>query len=338
MAPTLLESIDAFINTTYSRDAKTKKIANSLFKGRDTSGAKKPFAFLRQRPVLDLQNKLISDKAVVEGITLAIKESVTSYSKDKNTAIRIYQKYLAFLRTKYGIAVDVEFPLAFNSEFNRQMYIVKSLHQQKYSAADFADQLWTSEKTIESDIRDLEDGVDIVGQRLQIGREILIRKDKALNTIHPIFLAANLTQIVVILLGLEQMAKDQAYNEYAVRLAINIWNELSDYGRNRILTVSNQLGVTSDWFVQLDEKRNDRLYSSEEACSYHEGVGSVLDFLKNGKKCTIEFEDKDGLRILENCLIKRLDDDQLVILHEDVELQIKFSSIISTHEYGKHIY
>ena len=46
-------------------------------------------------------------------------------------------------------------------------------------------------------------------------------------------------------------------------------------------------------------------FSTEYECSYEEGAGNILDFLKNGKECAIEYMDSDGeSRILTNCIIR----------------------------------
>lgn len=297
------------------------------------------FAFLNQDAIVVLNDKPITDKEVINNIPAAIEDSVTSYVKDHNTAIDIYKKYVAFLEKDYGVALDVDFPPTFNSQFDRQMYIVKSIHQRKYQAADMADELWLSDRTISGDLQELEDGITILGQKLKIYKQDLIYRNAGLNTVHPIFLAANLTQIVVLLRGLEQQAQDPVYHEYAVRLAANIWSELSDYGRSRIMTVSEQLNLNIAWFDMLEEKRNEGLYSTEAHCSDNDGVGNVLDFLKNGKRCTIEILHQNGTEILEDCLIKSYSSgNQITVLHKGEEVPTPIDSIISACEYGKCIY
>lgn len=178
-----------------------------------------------------------------------------------------------------------------------------------------------------------------MGQDLSIHKNEIITKDKELNTIHPIFLAANLTQIVVLLRGLEHQAQDEAYKEYALRLAANIWGELSDYGRNRIMTVSEQLNLNRSWFEMLEEKRHTGLYSSEANCSHEYGKANIIYFLKNGKHCTIEIDNGDGTEVLEDCLIKsHSSGNNLSVLHQGDKLLISIDSIISASEYGKCIY
>jgi biotin operon repressor len=217
------------------------------------------------------------------------------------------------------------------------MYIVKSLHERQYNAAEIAEQLWLSERTIEKDIEQLEEGINVLEQSLKIRREIVV-KNKTLNSIHPLFLSANLSQIVVLLQGLEYMAREKAYSEYAVRLASNIWNELSEYGRSRIMKVTDLLGLNINWFKVLEQNRNIGLYSSEIDCSNVEGAGNVLDFLKNGKSCTIELENESGSVILEKCQITKFNDPWLIILHNCEEIKVNIDSVVSAYEYSYQIY
>ncbi len=171
---------------------------------------------------------------------------------------------MAFLANSYGVTVgEMNFPPTFNSQFDRQMYIMKRLHSGKYRAEEIADELWLSSKTITDDLDELEQGITIMGQKLKVHRNDTIYSSQEINTVHPVFLSANLTQIVVLLRGLENQSQDMAYREYSVRLAANIWSELSDYGRNRILEVSEQLNLDVDWFNVLEDKSQDDLYAKE---------------------------------------------------------------------------
>lgn len=344
MSDTLTQTIEKFIEKEYCSKKKSKTAATNLLIGQAKEvqpEQKDNFVFLHKEIICNLKDRPITDKEVINNIPAAIKESVASYVKDHNTAIDIYKRYITFVKKNYFVILDVDFPPTFNSRFDRQMYIVKSIHQRKYQAAEIAGELWFNERTISGDLQELEDGITILGQKLKIYKQDLIYRNTGLNTVHPIFLAANLTQIVVLLRGLEQQGQDPAYHEYAVRLAANIWSELSDYGRNRIMTVSEQLNLNITWFDMLEEKRNKGLYSTEANCSYNKGAGSVLDFLKNGKRCAIEINGLSGIEIIENCFIKAYlpsPANQLTVLHQGKELIIPINSVIGASEYGKCMY
>jgi hypothetical protein len=194
-------------------------------------------------------------------------------------------------------------------------------------------------------IGNLNDGISILGQGLQIMRRDINGRSGLTNTIHPLFLTPNLSQVVVLLQGLQHMATDKIYSEYALMLSANIWSELS-YARSRIINISSQLGLDVEWFAALETKRctnqdkgrNKSIYATEVECSNDEGPGNVLDFLKNRKPCTIEVQDEGGCKILGNCLVTELaEGGKVKILHNGVRLVYPVEAIRASR-YGKCIY
>ena len=185
-------------------------------------------------------------------MSTAIKESVMAYTRSKEQAINVYKDFVSFIKRKYEVTILINFPPVFPSDFDRQMYIVKELHEKGRNIAYFEDKLWISSRTIENDLNKLRSdyGVSIMGQKIRV-RGIERQKGyiEFQSTVHPIFLALNLTQVVVMLQGLKHMTKDEAYREYALKVAVNIWNELSEYARRRIKYISDRL----DGYV-MDEK------------------------------------------------------------------------------------
>lgn len=332
MTDTLVQTVDRFVEIHGRRNGSGKVIRN-LLKGRAS------FAFLKQSPILGVLDRPIGDQVVIESIPAAVKDSVTSYTRDHNKAVEIYRQYLDFLHRNYKVTVEVDFPPTFNSPFDRQMYILKSFHTGDKTSEQLADELWVSERTIREDLRQLEEGITVLGQRLKVERSGVLRNREMKNTIHPIFLSANLTQVVILLRGLELEARDPAYREYAERLARNIWNELSDYARARIKKVSRLLNLNTAWFEMLGEEGPFGLYSSEEDCSTEDGLGSVIMFLKNGQRCAIEIETAKGTEIIENCLVKEvLNNGNLRIEHNGRYRDIPENSVIRARRYAKCMY
>lgn len=161
------------------------------------------------------------------------------------------------------------------------------------------------------------------------------------STVHPIFLALNLTQVVVMLQGLRYMTGNKAYKEYALRLSANIWNELSDYARRRIKEVYEMLSMDLSWYEELDSLNNQELFFTERECSYEEGAGNILDYLKNGKRCAVEFKDRYGKsKILTNCIIKKYNPErgEIEVTSNGERYAIDFASIVKTREEAKHLF
>ena len=339
MGVTLAETVDQFLKTQFIA-GKSRTSAANILKGGASDGktASAAYIFLSEPALSGLLGKDIEDTAVRDMLPAAIHDSESSYTRDKNNAIKIYQQYTAFLRKSYGVQVEVEFPPLFNSAFDRQMYIVKSLHENRYNAAEIAGKLWLSEKTISEDMSELEDGISILGQRLSISRRDVNGRSGLFNSIHPLFLVPNLTQVVVLLQGLRGMAADKVYHAYAMKLASNIWSELSDYARTRIMDVAEQIGMDQEWFADLENSRDKDLYSTELECSYDEGPGNVLDFIKNRKRCSIEVVGESGVQIWEDCRIIGMSEGEIVVHHNKKDKSLPLSSVARASEYGKCIF
>jgi len=176
------------------------------------------FAFLSQNAIKNVVDRTIDDIEVQEAIGAAIKESVKSYTRDKNRAINEYKNFVNFIRRKYQVNIPVGFPPVISSEIDRLMFIVKELHEKGRGASYLADKLWVSDRTIEEDLKKLrsDEGVSILGQKIRVkGIERQKGSIEFESTVHPIFLALNLTQVVVMLQGLKHITRDEAYREYA---------------------------------------------------------------------------------------------------------------------------
>jgi hypothetical protein len=230
------------------------------------------------------------------------------------------------------------------SDFDRQMYIVKELHEKGRTTAYLGNKLWISDRTIDEDLAKLRSytGVSIMGQKIRVrGIERQKGNIEFQSTVHPIFLALNLTQVVVLLQGLQHMIKDEAYKEYALKLSANIWNELSDYARRRIKQVTGMLSMDLSWYEELDSYSSEELFYTERECSYDERAGNVLDFLKNGKKCAIEFIGSNGeSNILTNCIIDRYNPnrEEIEVTSNDEKHAISMNAIVKTKHEAKHLY
>lgn len=275
MSDTVNQVVDKFLENKSLRYRYRIDMVERLFKGYSeedvkASKDKKLFVFLSQDSIKNFTNKTINNSEVQEAIGAAIKESVMSYTRDKNTVINIYKEFVSFIKEKYQIHIPIIFPPFFSSDFDRQLYIVKELHEKGRTTAYLGNKLWISDRTIDEDLAKLRSytGVSIMGQKIRVrGIERQKGNIEFQSTVHPIFLALNLTQVVVLLQGLQHMIKDEAYKEYALKLSANIWNELSDYARRRIKQVTGMLSMDLSWYEELDSYSSEELFYTERECS-----------------------------------------------------------------------
>lgn len=237
-----------------------------------------------------------------------IENSVRRYTRDKDIAIKIYKVLCEFLETK-GINVTAAkncFPkILLSNSFERLMFISKFLQDPNNKVSDLFGVLWVSERTINSDLAKLKgsdnDPIQVCGKRFVI--DDLERERDVVSfssTAHPLFLTPNLTQVLVILKGLKAMSDDPLYKEYARLIAIDIWEQLSDYAKSRIsFVLSELLPEDLSWYYSLKKEDEDSFYS-EYRCSPNGNV--LIDCIKNGKTFCVEYNGTEGICLYKDCI------------------------------------
>ena len=215
-----------------------------------------------------------------------IRNSVMTYSSNKDTAISLYRDLIEFLAEK-GVAVP---PIPISNTFERLMFIAKYLQDENNRISDLSGRLWVSERTIEEDMKRLRDDVDpiqVCGKKFFIsGTE---RRDGGIrfqSTAHPIFLAENLTQVLVMLKGLRVMAENPLYEPYALQTGREIWNQLSVYAKNRIR------------FVLQEGKIPD--HAGQRRFEVMRDIGDEL-CPQNGKSFCVEYEEDGKISVYSDC-------------------------------------
>ena len=184
------------------------------------------------------------------------------------------------------------------------MFIAKYLQDPRHSISELPELLWVSQKTVSEDIKRLsgnhDDPIQVCGKPFIID-EMERNRDSVHfpSTAHPLFLTPNLTQVLVTLKGLREMADYPLYAGYARTAASDIWEQLSDYAKSRIrFVLSELLPEDLDWYESL-RKSEDGLFLSEARCSGH---NVVLDCIKNGKAFCAEYADDGIIRIFQDCV------------------------------------
>ncbi len=283
--------IDEFVNVymdKYKRKeegfSKSKILENLLTGDQD-------YAFIKQWAYEDL-NRLDEN----------IRNSVRKYERDKDAAIRVYTLFLDFLQKK-GIASEVHFPpIPVSNTFERLMFIAKFLHDPEHKTDTLPSLLWQSKDTIEKNLKKLrgkdKDPIQICGKifKLTEKKQRSNNKISLESTAHPLFLTPNLTQVIVMLKGLKAMSEDPDYAKYAETIAADIWDQLSDYAKNRIhYVLTDLLPEDLTWYESLG-KPDKNLFYPERTCSVPDNV--LIDSIKNDKKFLVEM--KDGTKY-SNC-------------------------------------
>ena len=123
---------------------------------------------------------------------------------------------------------EIDFPpIPVSNTFERLMFIAKYLQGKDSKISDLPDILWVSNRQIETDLsrlRGLDDPIQVCGKKFYIPDTE--REDGRItfqSTAHPVFLAENLTQILIMLKGLKAMAENPMFRPYAESSAKEIW-------------------------------------------------------------------------------------------------------------------
>jgi hypothetical protein len=208
--------------------------------------------------------------------------------------------FFAFLEDRFMVEVK-----PFDRQLTpleRQLSIAKDMHDfnkaRTFDRNDVARRYLVSDRTIDSDLAALHDGIAVMDQKLTL-RDFQLRNKKvtAISTMHPLFLTQNLTQIVCMLEGLRRMEDNWALRSYARSSAVSIWRQLSGYARDRILgTLTDLMDLERSWYEEISEAAEmeaERMFYNEDESS--DSNGRLMYALKGSLPCSIVFIDDDDM-------------------------------------------
>lgn len=265
----------------------------------------------------------------------SVKEAVLAYSSKKDSAITIFKLLTAFIERTLGIAISIEYPpIPVSNSFERLMFIAKYLQDEKSNIKDLPDILWVNERTIEADLAKLRgydgDPLQICGKEFVIDDDNIDRADGFVHfksTVHPFFLTCNLTQVIGILKVLDELAKKDEWRGYIEPLSNQIWQQLSEYGKNRARFVLNELMPNDSDLIEKLDAAIDNTFYSECMCT-NIGSNALMESMKNGKSCYIEYKDGDHTMFYENVIIKRYESEGYVVEVNGRELFLNAKDIV----------
>lgn len=324
--PELSEAIDKFLSQSYFKNyvsytSFTKSTVTKLLR------------------MLLKESRAVRDDEEIEesGLQNAMKETILSYTSSKRSAISIFGIFIDFLKKEYGFQGKVTFPeIDISSSFERQMYLAKMIQNEEYSVDSLAGKLWVSKRTLEEDLKRIRgrghDLIQICGKPFVV--EEMERKNGKISfasTVHPFFLTFNLTQVIATLKGLKAMSLEPAMKQYAIGSAAAIWQQLSDYAKERILYVMTEIMPEEiSWYRELDDVATE-MFQTEYQYRSSEGSGVIMDCMKNEKTCYVEYKKEDGDTLfLSNCRIlpRSYKGDRIEVTSDQGNHVLVFSNIL----------
>lgn len=198
----------------------------------------------------------------------------------------------------------------------RQIEILKILQGKSMKTADIErhfrdeDSERVDPRMTQRDLEALRDGIEILGTTVKIEEVTTGHSLKSYNsTMHPIFLALNLTEVSALVLLLERAAMDPGPEEAATyqRLFDLVYSQLTDYAKDKLKPYLKREHEEIPLENRLDEAgfKNNILY-----------------LLKSGRVVDLTYTTKSGKRIARKCRILDYDNGQVTFQNLDKNVKV----------------
>ncbi len=308
------------------RGFKSDTVKNLLF-GSET----KPSSFWLQTE--DIHSATTFDRHEIKIYTASVREAVKDYLSTKDSAIKLFRSLTEYVEKEMNCTIPITYPpIPVSNTFERLMYIAKFFHDEERTVDELPNILWVGERTIESDLAKLR-GMD--GDPLQIcGKEFVIddmhRSMGSMSfasTVHPFFLTCNLTQVMAMLKGLELLAGQPEWRGYVKPLSGQIWQQLSEYGKNRIKTVLTELMPDDAKLIENLDMELQKSFQTESYCTSL-GDNAIFESMKGGRPCVVEYKTDNGSEFLEGVEVKQWNNDTYTVMINGQEKILERDKII----------
>ena len=206
--------------------------------------------------------------------------------------------------------------------------MLKALHKRTWvSNGELVNTLGVSEKTVYNEIEKIKGkrGVArIYGQEIQVPVEerfeqgdcekAHIKKFRTKNTVSPVMLQMNISQTAALLSSLAHAYLNEE-KSIARTLGFEVWAQLSDYARNRIEYIYNDLDEELCMFIrELKEElsKTQLIYFQTEMEAYEDlnDEEKLVTLIKTGRKCTITFWEDGKRETMTKCIVEKNKDNR----------------------------
>lgn len=148
---------------------------------------------------------------------------------------------------------------------------------------DIAEYFSTTDTTTQRYSKILQDGVDILGEHVEV--EFMRRTNESKSSVHPIFLPLNLVEVVTMLSALMAYDEDDVRARVLNRIADDVYAQLSPYAKEKLEK------------LHLDEKRFNSTKRSYRFVDRENQDERVLFAAKEQVPCKVKYyDDQDELR------------------------------------------
>lgn len=288
--------------------------------------------------------KTTNKEAYSNDIEESIKSSIEATKKfgKKVSCKNIYDEFVDCINERFDFKVninDLNLKIPETPE-ERCVYILRETERKlegknKKSLADMAKELGCSTRNLQKDVKEMtEQGFKLLGMSIKLvdNRDEIFQLD---STPHPVILMQNVSQLFVQLEGLRAMENTEALKNIAHSTAIDIWNQLSDYARDKILDVAGKIEKDQKpvkWYLSLDEDGNWQSRFTSERYHIGESTKSKLMYhFKCGEEAIITYIGNDGKHnTVNDCRVKNyyFEEDKIVLEANGIETEIEEDCVL----------
>ena len=180
------------------------------------------------------------------------------------------------------------------SAFERRIKLLKLLQGTEMRIGEIAEKFDVDDRTIRSDIKALRE-MEVFDTKVKVeSSHVGSQAHYYTSTVHPIFLALNLSELVALLQVLEREAMSSHHEIYGIlcgTMLQKIYNQLTDYGEGKIKHTLLKEYVKGKTINTLEE----------------EVYKNIPYMIKSGTECKITYTDENEMEITEKVKWKRVD-------------------------------
>ena len=284
---TLEKAIDDFIESC-KVTSREKEQLQKLLKGKFIKYAEENgYEIKKLTLTVPGEHKKIKKDKVINCLEDIVTITLQRESRDKQKTAERLRKFITYLNVNYDIGFDIEegLPKVFSYEAERQLDLLKAIHEPQ-TKSDLMSQYAISEKTLGQDLKDLEIGKSFLGQNIRIDR-LDGREMRYVSSVHPIFMAMNLSEIFSLTIGLRKLGENTSMKRTYTHIANIIYNQLSPYAQKLIKARGEELGIHF-----IEDKRY-RDYRQEKLYKESNKEDALLYAAKSGERCKVTYKE-DG--------------------------------------------
>lgn len=296
----------------------------SAFKNFQTQYSKDPQTTQKIRRYIETSSN--KDVPVERGIA-AVEDYIRSLRNRKIKHIMVYLDFVSWLKQNVSDSIQSNFPKDYVTS-TRRIELIKYL-QEPHSREDITEQLVVNERTLNSDFKALEDGIDVLGCTLKVkfrkyDREGRITVDgcEYHSSCNPVFLPLNMTELFLLTNIIPNYLTNTELCDSYKSILKKIYPQLTDYS----------LGLMKIEKSDFPDTRS--LYKFEYETLLKSHIYQLVYFLKRGEEATFVIVDNGKPKEIKGT-IDNFSGDTFIIRNQTGRLTVKIENYLGVKDLHK---